>query len=83
MRYSAGLTAQGAAFALWSPRATSVELCLFEGSQERRVALARDGEMWRGEVAGVAAGARYGYRVDGPFTPADGVFFDPDRKSVV
>ena len=82
MKYSAGLTAQGAAFALWSPRATSVELCLFEGTEERRIALIRDGEMWRSEVAGVTVGARYGYRVDGPFVPASGAFFDPSKLLV-
>ena len=66
-------TATGTSFAVRAPRASAVQLCLFDGADERRVPLesAVDG-LWRAHVAGVGAGQRYGYRVDGPWDPVAG-----------
>ena len=38
-----------------------------------------EGGVWQGEATGVGAGARYGYRADGPHDPAAGLWFDPDK----
>ena len=55
---------------MWSGSAERVWLCLFDGERETRVPLDRDGAgVWSATVAGVGAGARYGYRADGPFAP--------------
>ncbi len=34
-----------------------------------------DGYVWHGYVTGVGSGQRYGYRVDGPWEPANGLRF--------
>ena len=57
-------------------------LCLFDGQdRERRIAMTPPGEdgCWTVEVAGTGAGARYGYRADGPYNPGAGLWFDPDK----
>ena len=60
--------------------AAAAYLCLYDAAGELetgRVRLTRgeDG-VHRGQVAGWRAGARYGFRVDGPFEPARGHRFD-------
>lgn len=35
--------------------------------------------VWHVELSGVGAGARYGVRADGPYDPAAGLWFDPDK----
>jgi glycogen operon protein len=37
------------------------------------------GGLWQVDVSGIRAGARYGFRADGPYDPARGFWFDPDR----
>lgn len=70
-------------FRVRAPRAKAVWLCLFSGEDdERRVAMARDGEEWAIAVPGDLAGARYGYRADGPLDPAHGLWFDPAKLLV-
>jgi glycogen operon protein len=74
----------GVQFTLYSANATGVELCLFDekGARElRRVALARDPatNMWTGFVPGAKPGQVYGYRVDGPFDPANGHRFNKNK----
>ncbi len=78
----ARLTAGGATFAVRAPRATGVDLCLFDGRYERRFPMARDGDLWRGEVSGVVAGQRYGYRAQGTWAPERGHWFDPAKLLV-
>ena len=56
----------GTSFAVRAPAAEAVWLCLFDGAVERRVAMTRDGAIWRAEVPGAGEGTRYGYRTDGP-----------------
>ena len=69
----------GTRFSLWSHNAQAVMLCLFDGDQERRVACARDGDVWVADVPGVGAGQRYGYRVDGPWAPHEGHRFNTNK----
>jgi isoamylase len=71
----------GTNFALFSSRAESVELCLFDDADaETRVPLtATTNQVWHGYVPGVAPGTRYGFRVGGPFDPASGLRFNPAK----
>jgi glycogen debranching enzyme GlgX len=73
----------GVNFALVAPHAASVELCLFDagGKQElERLVLpaCRDG-VWHGYLAGAEPGLVYGYRVAGPYAPAQGQRFNPNK----
>ncbi|WP_307835895.1 glycogen debranching protein GlgX [Phycicoccus sonneratiae] len=69
----------GAEVAVYAGHADGVEVALFEpgdvaGGSERRVALAeRAHGWWFGFVPGMAAGQRYGLRVDGPWDPERGL----------
>lgn len=69
---TATIEAGGVTFAVRAPAAAALWLCLFDGEEERRVAMVRDGEGWRVHVAGVGEGARYGFRAEGeaPFDVA-------------
>ena len=74
----------GTQFALYSEHAEKVELCLFDdsdsGSELARVALpGRTEHVWHGFVPGVGPGQRYAYRVHGPFEPASGQYFNPQK----
>jgi glycogen operon protein len=71
--------AAGTAFAVRARDATAVELCLFNGDAERRVALSRDGEIFHAFVPGIGIGQRYGYRAYGPWSPDQGHLFDPAK----
>ncbi len=72
----------GATFTIFSAHAERVELCLFEedGREESaRLKLQRNGDLWHGHIAGLRAGQRYGYRVHGPYDPANGHRFNPNK----
>jgi len=74
---------EGTNFALFSENATSVELCLFDDSGEQelhRLTLPEmEGGIWFGYLPGVMAGQVYGYRVHGPYAPAEGHRFNPNK----
>ena len=91
--YPLGATYDGAGtnFGLFSEVAERVELCLFgDDGRESRVDLHEvDGFVWHGYLPGVSPGQRYGYRVHGPYHPADGhrcnpakLLLDPYAKAV-
>ena len=69
----------GTNFSLFSEHARGVELCLFDDDdRETRIELPDcNAFIWHGYLPGVGPGQRYGYRVDGPYEPADGHRFDP------
>ncbi|MEO8937977.1 MAG: glycogen debranching protein GlgX [Burkholderiaceae bacterium] len=73
----------GVNFALFSAYATKVELCLFsqDGSQElERIVLPEyTDEVWHVYVKHLKPGAIYGYRVHGPYEPALGHRFNPNK----
>ncbi|HSR24970.1 MAG TPA: alpha-amylase family glycosyl hydrolase, partial [Candidatus Eisenbacteria bacterium] len=71
----------GTNFAVSSPPASAVDLCLFDSDGvERRVALPEaDGGVWHGFLPGVGVGQRYGYRVTGPHDPARGLRCNPAK----
>jgi isoamylase len=66
----------GVNFAVFASSAERVEICLFDADgarEERRIVLAaRTDDIWHGFVPGLAAGARYGVRVHGPYAPHQG-----------
>jgi glycogen operon protein len=72
---------EGTNFALWSTTATAVSVCLFDANgQETRITLGdRTYFVWHGYVPGVGPGQRYGFRVDGPFDPAQGLFHNATK----
>ncbi len=74
-------TASGTNFSLFSENAERVELCLFDDDDvETRVELTeRTAFHWHGYLPGVGPGQRYGYRVHGPYDPADGHRFNPHK----
>ncbi|WP_277981715.1 glycogen debranching protein [Sphingomonas phyllosphaerae] len=62
---TATIEAGGVTFTVRAPAAVALWLCLFDGEEEHRVAMARDGEGWRVHVAGIGEGTRYGLRAEG------------------
>src|SRR5579871_6526696 len=70
----------GTNFCIYSSAASRVQLCLFKGQRETRVDLPEvTGGVWHGYLPNVAAGQRYGYRVHGPWDPANGVRCNPAK----
>jgi isoamylase len=91
--YPLGATYDGSGtnFAVFSEVAERVELCLFdEAGVETRILLPeRDAFVWHGYLPNVGPGQRYGYRVHGPYDPANGhrcnpskLLLDPYAKAV-
>ncbi|MFH5823071.1 glycogen debranching protein GlgX [Georgenia sp. AZ-5] len=81
--YPLGATFDGTGtnFALFSSVAERVELCLLDDDDvETRVELTEvDGYVWHGYLPGAQPGQRYGYRVHGPYDPAQGLRCDPSK----
>ena len=91
--YPLGATFDGTGtnFALFSEAAEKVELCLFDelGTETRIDVAAQDSYVWHCYLPTVQPGQRYGYRVHGPWNPAEGQRFnsaklllDPYAKAV-
>lgn len=74
---------KGVNFALFSAHAEKVELCLFDpGSQrevERLTLPEYTDEVWHGYLPDCRPGQLYGYRVHGPYEPAAGHRFNPNK----
>lgn len=72
---------EGTNFALFSQVATAVELCLFDdqGEETRLPITEVDAFIWHIFVPGIKAGQRYGFRVSGPWDPAQGVVCNPAK----
>jgi isoamylase len=75
---------RGVNFALFSERATAVQLCLFDASgRERRIDVPwRTAHVWHVYVPRIGPGQRYGWRVDGPFSPSAGDRFNGHKLLV-
>ena len=73
----------GVNFALFSAGATKVELCLFDKSGVKETARyelpVRENNIWHIYLEGVTPGQVYGYRVYGPYEPAKGRRFNPNK----
>ena len=72
---------RGTNFSVFSEVATRVDLCLFdEAGQERRVALTEvTAYCWHAYLPGIGPGQRYGFRVHGPWAPANGQRCNPAK----
>jgi isoamylase len=94
--YPLGATWDGSGvnFALFAENATKVELCFFDkndaGKELQRVRLQeRTHQVWHGYLPDCKPGDLYGYRVHGPYEPANGhrfnankVLIDPYAKAI-
>ena len=75
----------GVNFAVHASIAESVRLCLFDehGQETESFELPEHADgVWHGFLPGCAAGQRYGYRVHGPYRPANGLRCNP-RKLLI
>lgn len=72
---------KGVNFTLFSAHAERVELCVFDaqGNEQRFDLPARTGNIWHGWLAAAGPGLLYGYRVHGPWDPAQGHRFNPSK----
>ena len=81
--YPLGASYDGAGvnFALFSQVAEKVELCLFdEDDHETRVEMTEQNSyVWHNYIPGLQPGQRYGYRVYGPYNPAQGQRCNPSK----
>jgi isoamylase len=70
-------------FAVFSPDATGLWLCLYCPDTEELLAelpfIARTGEIWHLCVTGISDGTLYGLKADGPMQPEQGMVFEVDR----
>ncbi len=74
----------GVNFAVFSEHAVKVELCLFDGPDAtlERICVPlvdRTDMVWHAYLPDVRPGQLYGYRVYGPWSPADGHRFNPAK----
>ena len=71
----------GTNFSLYSESAERVELCLFDDdeAEERIEVRQQTAHNWHVYLPGVGPGQRYGYRVHGPWDPAQGHRFNPAK----
>jgi glycogen operon protein len=84
---------RGVNFAIFSSIAEKIELCLYDAGhrETRRIELPHTrGGLWYGYVRDCRPGDLYGYRVHGPYNPAQGqrcnpnkLLLDPYAKSIV
>jgi glycogen operon protein len=66
--------------ALWAEGADRVDFCVFDENGEHRIKLPdRIHHIFHGRIAGLGAGSRYGFRVHGPWDPARGARWNPDK----
>jgi glycogen operon protein len=84
--YPLGATWDGAGvnFAVFSEHATKVELCLFDSAdaakEAHRIELKEQtDQVWHCYLPDALPGQLYGYRVHGPYEPAQGHRFNPNK----
>lgn len=74
---------EGVNFALFSAHAEKIELCLFDesGSEEleRYEISTNDNNIWHIYLEDIKPGQVYGYRVYGPYKPAEGLRFNSNK----
>jgi glycogen operon protein len=74
--------AGGVRFAVRARDAEAVELCLFGGLGEERMAMERHDGIFAATVPGVGPGLHYNFRAHGAWNPTQGLFFDPAKLLV-
>ncbi|HBY47463.1 MAG TPA: glycogen debranching enzyme GlgX [Chloroflexi bacterium] len=75
---------RGVNFAIFSENATSVRLCLFDAGnpavESEQIPLHEvTAHVWHTYLPDIHPGQRYGYRVDGPYEPGNGLRFNPNK----
>jgi len=72
---------EGTNFSIFSENAERMELCLFvdDGTETRIEMPARTADNWHCYLPGVGPGQCYGYRAHGPYDPARGNRFNPNK----
>ena len=81
----ATVTEVGVNFAVYSESATKIWVSVFDEQDQETDRFELDvhqDHIHAGLIAGLAAGARYGLRADGPYDPDQGYFFDPMKLLV-
>ena len=81
----ATVTEAGVNFAVYSESATQIWVSVFDEQDQETDRFELDvhkDNIRAGLVSGLAAGARYGLRADGPYDPDQGYFFDPMKLLV-
>ncbi|MCP2043851.1 glycogen debranching protein GlgX [Pontibacter sp. HSC-36F09] len=74
----------GVNFALYADNATGVELCLFNSIEDESESVKikmneRTHQVWHAYLPEIKPGQMYGYRVHGPYDPANGHRFNPNK----
>jgi isoamylase len=73
----------GTNFAVFSANAERIDLCLFDPSGKRQIAVftlpERTDEIWHGYLPNAQVGLLYGYRAHGPYDPQRGHRFNPNK----
>ena len=71
---------EGVNFAIFSAHAEKVEVCVFDQSGEHEIARHqlhhKIHDVWHGYLPGLQPGAKYAYRVYGPYDPQQGHRFN-------
>src|SRR5262245_33547552 len=74
----------GVNFALFSEHATQVDLCLFDSpastQESHRITLPEHrSQVWHGYLPDAKPGQLYGFRVHGPYSPDQGLRYNPNK----
>jgi glycogen operon protein len=74
----ASWTPESTNFAVYAPAGAHAWVCLFDddGVETLHQLTERSLGIWHGAIPGVAPGTCYGYRVDGPWRPAEGLRYN-------
>jgi len=81
----ATVTAEGVNFAVYSETASALYVSLYDELDKEIERFELDGHkdnIHFGLIAGIGPGAKYGFRADGPYDPAQAYFFDPNKLLV-
>lgn len=75
---------EGVNFALFSENSTGAYLCLYDSEDPSRETvripiIERTEFVWHIYIEGLQPGQLYGYRVEGPYDPKAGLFFNPNK----
>ncbi len=81
----ATVTAEGVNFAVYSETASALWVSVYDELDKEIGRFELDGHddnIHHGLIAGIGAGARYGFRADGEYNPEQGLYFDPHKLLV-
>src|SRR5690606_7983577 len=84
-KLGATITPEGVNFAVYSEAASAIWVSIYDEIDTEIARIELDGHtdhIHHGLVAGIGAGARYGFRADGRYDPDQGYFFDPNKLLV-